>query len=571
MEKRNEIVDNQKNFYITTPIYYVNSEPHIGGIYTTLMSDTINRFKKLNNVNTRFLTGTDEHGQKIQQTAEKAGVNEQDFVDRVAKVFRDVADHMKFGYDDFIRTTEQRHKKFVQNIWKILVKNDWIYRGKYCGWYCVSDEAYYKENELLKQADGSFRTEIGKTVEWKEEESYFFRLSEFQDILLKLYKNTDFIQPNSKKNEVVAFVGGSNIKDIERDGYIKGFLQDLSISRNNFSWGIKIPCDDEGKILLDDNGEWESGVKEEEKHVIYVWLDALFNYQSALESVGKFDEFWKSAEVVHFVGKDILKFHTVYWPAFLMAVEYSRDEFKNVELENILERRILPTTVFAHGWWTNEGRKISKSFGNAISAESEMGWLAQEYGLTEDVAMDFFKYYLTTETPFGSDGDYSRSRLVEKINAELVNNIGNLIQRVLTMIYRDCAGIIGDIEIEKNSNMSDLLMSKTINKFDFQTYKDVIVDIANKSNNHMEEAAPWNLKKSGKIDEMIGVLKYQMVNIIQIAILLQPLCPFISGQILDFLNLTDRSFGTLCNGVILKNIKVMEPKGFFPRLQKVNI
>ena len=247
MDKRNQI---NKNIFITTPIYYVNSEPHIGGVYTTLMADVINKFYQLNGRNTRFLTGTDEHGQKIQQSAEKNGIKEQEFVDKVSKTFRDVADYMKFNYDDFIRTTETRHIKFVQKIWQKLVKNNWLYKGKYEGWYCISDEAYYTEDELIKQEDGSFKTTLGKSVEWKEEESYFFRLSEFQEILLDLYKNTNFIQPESRKNEVIAFVGGNNIKEIENGNFTKGFLKDLSVSRNNFSWGIKIPCDYENKELL---------------------------------------------------------------------------------------------------------------------------------------------------------------------------------------------------------------------------------------------------------------------------------------------------------------------------------
>jgi methionyl-tRNA synthetase len=566
MEKRDQI----KNFYITTPIYYVNSEPHIGGIYTTLMVDATVRFKKLNGVNTRFLTGTDEHGQKIQQTAAEAGVNEQDFVDKMSKIFVQAADYMKFGYDDFIRTTEKRHKTFVQDIWKILMKNDWLYKGKYSGWYCVSDEAYYKEDELIKQDDGSFKTGIGKAVEWKEEDGYFFRLSEFQEILLEIYKKTDFVQPSGKKNEIIAFVGGANIKDIEDGKYNKGYLQDLSVSRNNFSWGIKIPCDENGKELLDKNGEWIEGIKQEEKHVIYVWLDALFNYQSALDSFGKIDEFWKNSEVVHFVGKDILKFHTAYWPAFLIAVKYSRSEIKNITLDDIIKEKLLPTTVFAHGWWTNEGRKISKSFGNAVSVKNEINWLITEFGVKEDVAMDYLKYYLITETPFGNDGDYSRNKLVEKINAELVNNIGNLVQRVLSMIYKNIGGKIGKIEIKKDDfDFKKMLTQETINKFDFQGYRDLILRIADKSNNYMEEKAPWNLQKDNKIDELKKVLYYEVGNIVRIAVLLQPLCPTISDKILDFLKIKNRDFNIFYGNIDVECGDIGEPSGFFPRLSAI--
>ncbi len=556
-----------KNFYITTPIYYVNSEPHIGGVYTTLMVDTANRFKKLKGLNTRFLTGTDEHGQKLQQAAEKAGVKEQDFVDKYAKIFREAADYMNFKYNDFIRTTEKRHKDFVQRIWKKLVENSWLYKSKYSGWYCISDEAYYKEDELIKQEDGTFKTEIGKSVEWKEEDSYFFRLSEFQDILLDLYKNTDFIQPISRRNEVISFVSGGNLKDFEEGKYTKGFLQDLSVSRNNFSWGIKIPCDENNKNLLDENSDWLHNLKDEEKHVIYVWLDALFNYQSALDSAGKFEEFWKNAEVVHFVGKDIIKFHTVYWPAFLIAVEYKREELKNIKLEEILGKNILPTTVFAHGWWTNEGRKISKSFGNAISAQTEIEWLKNDFLIDEEIAKDYLKYYLITETTFGNDGDYSRARLVEKINADLVNNIGNLVQRVLSMVYKNFDGIIENIKI-LDFKYQDELKNKTINKFDFQGYKDLIITIANIANNYMEETTPWNLIKNNELKEAKEVLYKEINYILQIAVLLQVICPHIAKKILDFLNIKERNFSILSDEkIIIENIKIDKPDGFCPRLQ----
>ncbi len=553
-----------KKFYITTPIYYVNSEPHIGGVYTTLMADIMNRFKKLNGIETRFLTGTDEHGQKIQQSAEKAGISEQEFVDKMAKIFRDTADYMGFEYDDFIRTTEKRHKDFVQKVWEKLVDNGWIYKGKYTGWYCVSDEAYYTEEDLIKQEDGSFKTTLGKSVEWKEEESYFFKLSAFQKILLDLYQNTDFIQPETRKNEVIAFVGGNSIKEVENGNYIKGYLKDLSISRNNFSWGIKIPCDDTKKQLIDKDGNWLSNIKDDEKHVMYVWLDALFNYQSALDSVGKLEDFWNNADVVHLVGKDILRFHTVYWPAFLIGVKYNN--LDNLQVKDIVD--ILPKCVFAHGWWTNEGKKISKSLGNAISAKSEINWLMNDFGLEEEVAKDYLKYYLATETSFGSDGDYSRERFIERINTELVNNIGNLVQRVLSMIFKEFDGIIDCSNFKEVNNLKDLLENKTINTFDFQDYRDLIIDLANKANDYMEKTTPWNLKKEGKIEELKKVLYNEVENIRKIIILLQPLCPYLSRKVIDFLNIKDKDFNSLYSSDYLLKTKIEKPSGFFPRLQK---
>lgn len=553
-----------KKFYITTPIYYVNSEPHIGGVYTTLMADIMNRFKKLNGIETRFLTGTDEHGQKIQQSAEKAGISEQEFVDKMAKIFRDTADYMGFEYDDFIRTTEKRHKDFVQKVWEKLVDNGWIYKGKYTGWYCVSDEAYYTEEDLIKQEDGSFKTTLGKSVEWKEEESYFFKLSAFQKILLDLYQNTDFIQPETRKNEVIAFVGGNSIKEVENGNYIKGYLKDLSISRNNFSWGIKIPCNDIKKQLIDKDGNWLSNIKDDEKHVMYVWLDALFNYQSALDSVEKLEDFWNKADVVHLVGKDILRFHTVYWPAFLIGVKYNN--LDNLQVKDIID--ILPKCVFAHGWWTNEGKKISKSLGNAISAKSEINWLMNDFGLEEEVAKDYLKYYLATETSFGSDGDYSRERFIERINAELVNNIGNLVQRVLSMIFKEFDGIIDCSNFKEVNNLKDLLENKTINTFDFQDYRDLIINLANEANDYMEKTAPWNLKKEGKIEELKKVLYNEVENIRKIIILLQPLCPYLSRKVIDFLNIKDKDFNSLYSSDYLLKTKIEKPSGFFPRLQK---
>lgn len=561
MGKGDKIV---KKFYITTPIYYVNSEPHIGGVYTTLMADIMNRFKKLNGIETRFLTGTDEHGQKIQQSAEKAGISEQEFVDKIAKIFRDTADYMGFEYDDFIRTTEKRHKDFVQKIWEKLVDNGWIYKGKYTGWYCVSDEAYYTEEDLIKQEDGSFKTTLGKSVEWKEEESYFFKLSAFQKILLDLYQNTDFIQPETRKNEVIAFVGGNSIKEVENGNYIKGYLKNLSISRNNFSWGIKIPCDDTKKQLIDKDGNWLSNIKDDEKHVMYVWLDALFNYQSALDSVGKLEDFWNNTDVVHLVGKDILRFHTVYWPAFLIGVKYNN--LDNLQVKDIID--ILPKCVFAHGWWTNEGKKISKSLGNAISAKSEIDWLMNDFGLEEEVAKDYLKYYLATETSFGADGDYSRERFIERINAELVNNIGNLVQRVLSMIFKEFDGVIDCSNFEEVDNLKDLLENKTINTFDFQDYRDLIIDLANKANDYMEKTTPWNLKKEGRVEELKAVLYNEVENIRKVIILLQPLCPYLSKKVIDFLNIKNKDFNSLYSSDYLLKTKIEKPVGFFPRLQK---
>lgn len=543
--------------YITTPIYYVNSEPHIGGVYTTLMADILNRFHKLNGRSTRFLTGTDEHGQKIQQSAEARTMAEQEFVDIMAQKFRAMADYMDFKYDDFIRTTEPRHRIFVQHIWRKLVENDWIYKGKYSGWYCVSDEAYYSEDELLKNGDGSYETSLGKKVEWREEESYFFRLGEFQKILLDICSTTDFIQPSHRNNEIIAFLRDNS-------------LRDLSISRNTFSWGIKIPCDANGKELISSTDEWLDGIEPEEKHVIYVWLDALFNYQSALDSVGKLEEFWNSAKVIHLVGKDILRFHSVYWPAFLMAIKFKKGELKKLTVADILKKNIIPHRVFAHGWWTNEGRKISKSLGNAIETYAEIRWLRDDFNIREEIAKDYLKYYLATEMRFGNDGDYSRSALVDRINAELVNNVGNLMQRVLAMFYKNFDGELGVLELDTNIELEEILTNKTLNNFDFLTYRDLILDLATEANGYMEQQAPWNLKKLGKIGELRDCLMVELVYIVKIVILLQPLCPCVAEELLNYLNINPqrRNFITLYTKNTLNLAKIGEPKPFFPRLMK---
>jgi methionyl-tRNA synthetase len=539
------------------------------------MTDIINRFKKLNGNDTFFLTGTDEHGMKIQQSAEQVGKKEQEFVDEVAKIFRDAADDMGCEYDDFLRTTDKRHITFVQQIWNILIKNDWLYRGNYNGWYCVSDEAYYTEDELVKDTDGSFKTSLGKSVEWKEEESYFFRLSEFQKILLDIYINDkNFIQPDTRRNEIISFVGGGNLKKILNGEFEIGYLKDLSVSRNNFSWGIKIPCDNTQKQLLNEKGEWLNDLREDEKHVIYVWLDALFNYQSAIKD--NLDKFWNNANVVHIVGKDIIKFHTIYWPAFLIAVKYSREEFKKITYRDIVGKGIIPTTIFAHGWWTNEGRKISKSFGNIIDPYKEITWLQDDFQIDKETALDYFRYYLSTDGVFGGDLDYSRLRFVDKINSELVNNIGNLIQRVLSMIYKNFDGKIEKINlnelnnVDRNNldsvqNLSDLLKNKLLNEFDFSGYRDLILQLSNAANDYMEKTAPWTLKKDGKINEMKKILNLQVAVIIKIVILLKPICPNSSERILDFLNIKSDDLTEFECGI---STTIKEPIGFFQRLVK---
>ena len=367
-------------YYVTTPIYYVNDAPHIGHAYTTLACDALARFMRLDGRSVHFLTGTDEHGQKVEKSAEAAGMDPQAFTDKVSQNFRDLAKAMNYSNDDFIRTTEERHIKACQEIWRRLKDRGEIYLGSYAGWYAVRDEAYYGEEELTTTPNGKKIAPSGAEVEWVEEPSYFFKLSAWGDKLLKFYAdNPSFLAPESRKNEVISFV--------------KSGLRDLSVSRTSFKWGVPVPDDP--------------------AHIMYVWLDALTNYITAVgfpdENAPAYKKFWPAD--LHMVGKDILRFHAIYWPAFLMGAGLQP-----------------PRRVFAHGWWTNEGQKMSKSLGNALEPHA----MIARYGL------DQVRYFLLREIPFGNDGDFSHRSMVHRMNGDLANDFGNLAQRVLSMIGKNC-------------------------------------------------------------------------------------------------------------------------------------
>ena len=372
----------KQKYYITTPIYYVNGAPHLGHAYTSTAADVLARFKRLDGFDVFFLTGTDEHGQKVEAAARAAGVAPQEFTDRIAADFADMAKRMNISNDDFIRTTEPRHKAAAQALWQRLEAAGAIYLGAYEGFYAVRDEAFYDESELKTLPDGTLvAAATGAPVQKVSEPSYFFKLSAFQDKLLAFYEaNPDFIAPAAKRNEIVSFV--------------KSGLHDLSISRTKFSWGIPVPGD--------------------EKHVMYVWLDALVNYLTAAgypdENAARYG-YWPAN--LHLVGKEIIRFHAVYWPAFLMAAGLP-----------------VPEKVFSHGWWTVEGEKMSKSTGNFIDVRP----LVDEFGL------DTVRFFLLREVPFGNDGDFSRKSLISRTNAELANGIGNLAQRTLSFIAKECRG-----------------------------------------------------------------------------------------------------------------------------------
>ena len=501
-----------KNFYITTPIYYVNDLPHIGHAYTSLCCDYIARFKRLDGFNVRYLTGTDEHGQKVENAAISKKIDPKSFVDNVSKNFLELTKVLNLSNTDFIRTTQERHKKSCEFLWKKLYDNGHIYLGKYSGWYSVRDEAYFQESELI---DGKAPT--GADVEWVEEPSYFFNLSKWQDKLIELYdKNIDFILPKSRRNEVLSFV--------------KGGLKDLSISRTSFSWGINVP----------DNSD----------HIMYVWLDALTNYITYSGFGVDEEEFKKNWPAdLHVVGKDILRFHAVYWPAFLLAADLP-----------------LPKKVFAHGWWTNEGEKISKSLGNVIDPVK----LIDNYGL------DQVRYFLLREVPFGNDGDFSKSQLLQRINSELANNLGNLVQRVVSFCLKNTMGKVPnhkekfvkeDLEIINSFENELTTLRDLINKQKLDESLKEIWQKISKSNKYIDEQAPWNLKNSD-IDRMNTILYCLLESIRQIGIFLQPVMPDASNKILNIFDLKDseRSFKFLSSRLI-SGINLKKQNLIFPRIE----
>ena len=492
-----------KNFYITTPIYYPSAKPHMGHAYSSIVADFIARFKRIDGFDVHFLTGTDEHGLKIQRAAENRGVDTLKFCDEISETFRDLSKILNLTNTDFIRTTENRHKKSVQNLWKELEKNNDIYLSKYSGWYSVSDEAFYTEDEIEELEGKKVAISSKSPVEWMDEESYFFRLSKWEKPLLDYYKNNpDFIAPKSRKNEVISFV--------------KNGLKDLSVSRKSFSWGIQVPGNNE--------------------HVIYVWLDALTNYISALNYPSMnnklFEKYWPTN--VHLIGKDILRFHAVYWPAFLLAAKIP-----------------LPKKVYGHGWILSGEEKMSKSKGNILDPIE----IINQYGL------DPLRYYLIKEVSFGNDGNISQERLEDCINSDLANNFGNLCQRVTTFAIKNCEGKIpGNIQfddedlviLDKFKNNLDLIRNK-IDSLDLNFYIEFIVNCLFETNKYFNDQEPWKKKDNTKRLNTIVFTTLEVVR--KISVMLYPIIPQSSLNALKIFSIKENeiNYSTIDNHNYLRS------------------
>ena len=507
----------KSNFYITTPIYYPSAKPHMGHAYSSIIADFFARFKKMQGYNVFFLTGTDEHGQKIERAAKEKRMNPTDFCNEISETFKDLTKILNLSNNDFIRTTEQRHKNTAKIIWNILENKKEIYLSKYSGWYSVSDEAFYTEEEIEIKNGNKVSKTSGSKVEWVEEESYFFKLSNWGDKLLKFYDdNPGFILPNSRRNEVISFV--------------KGGLKDLSISRKSFRWGIPVPSNKD--------------------HVMYVWLDALTNYLSALNFSNKENDLYKNfwPADLHIIGKDILRFHAVYWPAFLLASDLEP-----------------PKRVYGHGWILSGDQKMSKSKGNILDPLE----IIDTYGL------DPLRYYLIKEVSFGNDGNISKEKLESCINSDLANNYGNLCQRVISFSDKNLNLKISD-KIKLNTDDKKVLSlyeenyNKIVDYIDNQninSYINFIVDQLFAANKYFNDQEPWKKKNN---HERLNTIVYTSLELIRkITLLLYPIMPDTSLKVFKIFNYSSKDLnlqtikehdyikpGTIINkiGILFKKI-----------------
>jgi methionyl-tRNA synthetase len=505
------------SYYITTAISYPNDAPHIGHAYEAVATDALARFRRLQGRDVFFLTGTDEHGIKMLQTAKAQGISPAELADRNTPKFREMVRVLECSNDDFISTREERHKRSCQELWRRMQAAGDIYLDKYAGWYSVRDEAYYDESELKEGAEGKKLSPQGTPVEWVEEESYFFRLSAYQDKLLAYYDaHPEFIGPSARANEVKSFV--------------RGGLQDLSISRTTFDWGIPVPSDS--------------------KHIMYVWVDALTNYITGVgfpdEESETFTRYWPAD--VHIIGKDIIRFHAVYWPAFLMSAGVAP-----------------PKRVFSHGFLYSRGEKMSKSIGNVVDP----------FVLTKEFGADQLRYFLLREVPFGQDGNYSREAIIQRINSDLANDLGNLAQRSLSMIAKNCAGGVpkpgaltsADEMMLAAADGALALVGEAIDDFAIHRALEIVWALVADANRYFAGEEPWAHKKTNP--ERMETILYVTAEVTrQIAILVQPVIPKGAARLLDQLGVSEdaRDFALLGpKGRLKPGTQLSPPAPVFPR------